>query len=227
MLLAVLFISGGILTGVTLGLFSAIEINIEKFYLEYVVVWGMVSMPIVSTFVIKNFPSITNKIAPIIAKIFSPIVLITLVIYLISIVVTGKDPYSDREFLIVFNIMLLGVMAIIIFSISENSGKGNQRFNEIILFALSVITLLINLVALSAIIYRLGEYGFTPNRIAVLGSNVLIFINLILITIDFFKVNFYKANIKQVELTIAKYLPVYIVWTVFMVFVLPVIFGYK
>jgi hypothetical protein len=224
---AIILISGGILTAVTHGLFSAIAIQINKFYVDYIVVSGLVSVPIVTTFIISNFPSITNKIAPIIAKIFSPIVLITLVVYLISILVTGKDPYNDRDFLIVFNLMLLGVMAIIIFSISENYENKKQRFNEIILLALSTITLLINLVALSAIIYRLGEFGFTPNRTAVFGANLLIFGNLILITIDLFKVNFKKSDIKSVETTISKYLPIYMVWTVFVVFILPFIFRLK
>jgi len=52
--------------------------------------------------------------------------LITLVIYLISIILTGKDPYSDRDFLLVFNLMLLGVMAIIVFSVTGTSVNKNS-----------------------------------------------------------------------------------------------------
>jgi NADH:ubiquinone oxidoreductase subunit K len=95
------------------------------------------------------------------------------------------------------------------------------------LFALTIITLIINLVALSAILYRLGEYGFTPNRTAVLGSNILIFGNLVLIMVDLYKTNFMGHAIKMLEITIAKYLPVYAVWTAFVVFVIPLIFGFK
>lgn len=226
-LLAIISIAGGILTGVTIGLFSAIDLKIEQFYFNYIVIWGLVSAPIVATFVIRKFPFVVNKIAPIIANIFSPLVLITLVIYLISILVTGKDPYNDRDFLIIFNLMLLGVMGIIVFSISETSINRKQRINEMILFALTIVTLIIDLVALSAILYRLGESGFTPNRIAVLGSNLLIFGNLVLIMLDLYRVNFKNKEIKQVELTIAKYLPLYILWTIFVVFVLPMIFGFK
>ena len=226
-LAAIILIAGGILTGITLGLFSAIDLKIENFYFEYIVILGLVSSPIVATYIVKNFPSVTNKIAPIIASIFSPLVLITLVIYLISIVLTGKDPYNDRDFLIVFNIMLLGVMGIIVFSVSETSVNRKQRFNELTLFILSIVTLVIDLVALSAILYRLGEYGFTPNRTAVLGSNLLIFGHLVLIMIDLYKVGFKGKDIKTVEMTIAKYLPIYTVWTIFVTFVLPFIFGLK
>lgn len=226
-LMAVILIAGGIFTGVTIGLFSAIELEIEQFYVDYVVIGGLVSVPIVATFIIKKYPFVTNKIAPIIAGIFSPIVFITLFIYLISILITGKNPYNDRDFLIVFNLMLLGVMGIIVFSVSEASAIKKQKFTEITLFALSIITLIVDMVALSAILYRLGEFGFTPNRTAVLGSNLLIFGNLVLIMIDLYKVNFKNKPVKEVELTIAGYLPVYLTWTIFVVFAMPFIFGMK
>jgi len=125
-LTAIILIAGGILTAVTIGLFSAIDLNIEDFYMENIAIIGLVSAPIVATYIIRNFPVITNRIAPIIAGIFSPLVLITLVVYLISIILTGKDPYSDRDFLLVFNLMLLGVMAIIVFSVTGTSVNKNS-----------------------------------------------------------------------------------------------------
>jgi len=224
---AVIIAAGVAMTGITIGLFAAIDLQIEKFYIENIGIIGLVSAPIVATFIIKKYPFVTNKIAPIIANIFSPLALITLLVYLISIAFSGKDPYNDRNFLIVFNGMLLGVMAITVFSVSETSLNTKQRFNEMTLFALSIVTLIIDLIAISAIIYRLGEFGFTPNRIAVLGSNILIFGNLIIIMIDLYQINFKKKDIKRVELSIAKYLPLYALWTIFMVFILPLIFGFK
>ena len=226
-LTAIILIAGGMLTAITIGLFSAIDMRIEQFYMENVAIVGLVSAPIVATFIIRTFPAVTNKIAPIIAGIFSPLVLITLVVYLISIIVTGKDPYDDREFLLVFNLMLLGVMAIIVFSVTGTSVNKRQRFNEWTLFILSAVTLIVNLIALSAIIYRLGEFGFSPNRVAVIGSNLLIFVHLLLIMIDLYKVIWRGKEIKTVELTIAKYLPIYAAWTIFVIFILPFLFGMR
>ncbi|MFZ4704660.1 MAG: hypothetical protein ACOYMF_01510 [Bacteroidales bacterium] len=224
---ALILIAGGILTGITIGLFSAIDIHIEHFYMEYIAICGLVSAPIVATYIIQNYPSLTNKLAPIIANIFSPLVLITLIVYLVTIPVSGKSPYASRDILLIFNLMLLGVMGIIIFSISETSQNKKQRFNEMILFILSIVTLIIDAVALSAIFYRLYELGITPNRMVVFSSNLLIFINLILITIDLFNVNFRKADTGKVELTISKYLPLYAVYTFLIVFGFPLIFGMK
>jgi hypothetical protein len=226
-LVALIVIAGGILTGITIGLFGAIGLNIEKFYMKNVVIIGAVSVPIVTTFILKNYTTMTNKIAPVIAGLFSPLVLITAIIFLTALVISGKDPYSDREFLLMFNIMLLGVMAIVVFSISETSVNRRQKFNEMILLILSVITIIIDLIALSAIFYRLGSYGITPNRLAVLGSNMLIAGNLVLIIIDLYKINFKNSNIGEVELTISRFLPVYAIWILFVVFGFPLIFGMK
>jgi hypothetical protein len=226
-LIAIILIAGGMLTAVTLGMFSAIDLNIERFYFDYIIIPGLVVSPIVATYIVKNFPSITSKVAPVIAGIFSPLVLITLVIFLISILVTGKDLYNDRDFLLVFNLMLLGVMAIVVFSVSGLSANQRYSLKELILFALSIVTLVVDLIALSAIVYRLGEFGFTPNRTAVLGSNLLIFGNLVLIMIDLFKVAFKGKELKTVEHTIAGYLPVYMLWVIFVTVGFPLIFGVK
>jgi hypothetical protein len=222
-----ILIAGAILAGITIGLFFAIKVHIEKFYMEYIALWGLVSAPIIATYIIRTYPSLTNRIAPVIANIFSPLVLITLLIFLISIPISGIDLYNDRDFLLIFNMMLLGVMGIIVFSVSETSVHKRQRLSEIVLLLLTGVTLIIDLVALSAIFYRLGEFGITPNRTAVVVLNILIFVNLALIMIDLYKVNFKKSEIKSVEDTISKFLPVYLIWTIIVVFGFPILFGMR
>jgi hypothetical protein len=224
---AILLLSGGILAGITIGLFSAINISIGRFYIEYVVMCGVASAPIIATYILQNYPTFTSRIAPIIANIFSPLVLITLLVYLVTILVSGKSPYNSREILIIFNLMLLGVMAIIVFSVSETSMNKQQGFNKMILFILSIVTLIIDVVALSAIFYRLNVYGITPNRIAVLGSNLLISVNLVMIMIDLYRVNFRNAGTGKIEHTLSVYLPFYAIYTFIIVFGFPVIFGMK
>lgn len=117
-------------------------------------------------------------------------------------------------------------MAIIVFTVTGMSHRKGQRFSEWILFLLSLVTLVIDLIALSAILYRLGEYGFTPNRTAVLGANLLILVNLILMTVDLFQVLFKRKEIRRVELTLARYLPVYALWTLLVTFLFPLLFGW-
>lgn len=219
-------IAGGLLTAITIGLFEAIDIKIGKFYMENIVLSGAVCAPVVASFIIRNYPTLTNKLAPLIAGIFSPLVLLTLIIFLVTFAVTNKDPYNDRQFLLIFNIMLIGVMGIIVFSVSEASILKNRRFNEVILFILAIIAVIIDLIALSAIFYRLGD-GITPNRLAVMMSNILILVNLVMIMIDLYRINFKKKEFRIVEMSVAKFLPVYLVWIIIVVFGFPLIFGMR
>lgn len=220
-----ILLAGGLLTAITLGLFTAIKMNIEKFYIEYVAFSGAVAAPMVALYLVKLYPTITNKIAPVIARVFTPIVLLTLAVYLISLVFSKSNIQEDRELLILFNIMLLAVTAIIVFSLSELS-KSDKSFNVLMLFALALLAIVINAIALFAIITRLTE-GFTPNRTVVLISNVLIFVNLVQIALNLLQVYFTGKPLRQVEVAVAKYLPVYFAWTIIVIFVLPFVFGMK
>jgi len=222
---ALIAAGGGFLTLITVGLFNSIGLDITDFYAENIVFAGAVAAPVVAAYLIGKFPALVSKIAPIIAGIFSPLVLITLIVFLVTMILTGKDPYNDRDFLLIFNVLLLGVMGIIIFSVSGTSVIKNQRFNSITLLILSVVTIIIDLIALSAIFYRLGEYGLTPNRLTILVSNILVLINLIMIMAGLFKINFRNKEFRIVEMTVSRYLPVYLVWIIFVVFAFPRIFG--
>lgn len=221
-----ILIAGGLLTGITVGLFRAINIDIVELYIRFVVVFGAAASPIVSLYLIKLYPNITSKIAPVIARVFTPLVLITLIVYLVSLSFSKTKIFEDREFLIVFNIMLLAVMAIIIFSIYELDKTKKKNINVLILFLLAVVTIIINSIALVVISSRISN-GLTPNRMVVLVSNILIFINLIIIAKNLFSCFFNNQELDKVENSVAKYLTIYSVWTIIVIFVIPFIFNFK
>ncbi|MEJ8757114.1 hypothetical protein WG947_08910 [Pontibacter sp. H259] len=223
---AVLGLAGALMTGITIALFSLIGLQIEQFYAEYVVAFGLPAVPIVGAYLTQTNPQLVNKVSPIIAKIFSPLVLVMLVIYLFAIVYSGKDPYNDREFLLLFNVLLIGVMALIFFSVAESSGK-TRKMDIWVLFLLSVVTVIVNGIALSAILFRITEFGITPNRLAVLGSNFLMLCNLLLITFRLFKSINKPTEVVEAERSIALFLPVYTLWTIIVVFVFPLVFGFR
>ncbi len=222
---ALICIAGGILTGITIGLFSLLGINIEQFYFEYIVIFGLPSVPIIGTFLIQTNPQLVVKVSPVIARIFSPLVLVMLVIYLGAMVYSGKDPYNDREFLLIFNVLLIGVMAIIFFSVAGSSETHKSKTEVVILILLSIVTILVNGIALSAILFRISEWGITPNRIAVLGANILILVNLVMVTAQLLKATAGKQDLNRVGNVIARYLPVYILWAIIVTFTFPLIFG--
>jgi hypothetical protein len=223
----IILISGFLMTAITMGLFKLIEVRIEEFYVQYIIIGGLAAAPIIGTYLVQTNPHLVNKISPVIAKLFTPLVLITLFIYLIAVIYTGKNPYTNRDFLIIFNLLLIGVMALILFSIAETSKNAVSNFGTIMLFALSILTVIINGIALSAIVFRISEWGISPNRLAILGSNILILINLLIVTFRLYKTVKDHSEIEKVENSIASFLPVYIVWTVLVTFVFPILFNFK
>lgn len=220
-------IAGGIMTGITIGLFQLIGFNIEKFYFENVVVFGLPAAPILGTYLTQTNPQLVGKVSPVIARLFSPLVLVMLVIYLVAMAYSGKDPYNDREFLLIFNALLIGVMAIIFFSIAETTRTAKSGAETWILFLLSAVTIIVNGIALSAILFRISEWGITPNRAAVLGGNVLILLNLLGVTAQLFRVLFRKAPVDGVGRVIAFFLPIYFAWTIVVTFLFPFLFGFR
>ena len=224
---AIILLSCMVFTLITFGLFELINIKIEENYFRYFAIWWIAAIPMIASFLLQNNPQLINKVSPIIAKIFTPLVFINLFIYLTAVIYTGKYPYNDRNLLLVFNVLLIGVMALILFSVAE-AGKNNKGlFTLYILFGLSILTIIINSIALSAISFRILQYGMTPNRIAVLGGNILIFIHLLMVSLKLFKSVRNKAKIEEVETSIAQFLPIYSIWTAIIVFILPFIFHYK
>ena len=151
-----ILIAGGIMTGITIGLFSLIGYNIERFYFENIVVFGLPAAPIIGTYLTQTNPQLVGKVSPVIAKIFSPLVLVMLVIYLVAMAYSGKDPYNDREFLMIFNALLVGVMAIIFFSIAEVTNYNATPSEKWIVLLLSAVTIMVNGIALSAILFRIS-----------------------------------------------------------------------
>lgn len=222
-----ILIAGGLLTGITVGLFSLIKIDITRFYMSNIVVFGLAASPIVATYLVQSNPQLVNSVSPVIAKVFTPLVLVTLLCYLIAVIVTGKDPYNNREFLLVFNGLLIGVMAIILFSIAETAKNSESKVGIYLLLSLSILTIILNGIALTAILFRISEWGITPNRIAVLAGNLLILSNLLWVTAKLWNTARNRGGIDQVEYAIAKFLPIYSIWTIIVVFLFPFFFNFK
>ncbi len=223
-LYASMAISGMLLTALTMQLFRIVGMDISEFYFKNVVLFGAAALAIVATYLVSRNLKLAKNIAPYIAKIFSPLVLATLLIYLLTVIWVGKNPFLDRNFLIFFNGMLLTVLAITIFSITESGTNEKKSISDYINFALIVLALIIDSVALSAIVFRLSSFGITPNRLAVLGVNILIWVNLIWIMLCYMRFLQNRTGPSTIQDAITKYLPVYGLWAAFVTFTFPLIF---
>jgi hypothetical protein len=126
-----------------------------------------------------------------------------------------------------FNMLLIGVMALIFFSVAESSKEEKSGLGVWVLVLLSLVTIMVNGVALSAIAFRIAEWGITPNRMAVLGVNILMLIHLLIVSSKLIQTVRRKIQLEEVGLILVKYLPIYFIWTAIVVFLFPLIFGFK
>jgi hypothetical protein len=219
--------AGGLFSGISLGLFQAIGFHIEEFYFKYIAVFALPAIPVAAALFVKMNPALLRQVAPLIARVFSPLVFLVLMIYLPAIFISGKNPFTDREFLLLFNLLLLAVLALIFFSIPEINKDKTGKQGVLLLLGLSLLTIIINGIAVSAIFYRLFFYGITANRAAVLGSNVLILFNLVLVTIGLFQAWKNPDKSKMAGNSIAGFLPFYGLWAGIVCFLFPLFFGFR
>ncbi|MDR6881437.1 DUF4153 domain-containing protein [Bacillus sp. 3255] len=223
-LYACMAISGALLTGLTMQLFRFVGMDISEFYFQNVVVFGAAALAVVAAYLVSRNLKLYKNIAPYIARIFSPLVLVTLLVYLGTVIWVGKNPFLDRDFLLSFNGILLSVLAVTIFSITESGTDERKSISDYINLALIILALVIDSVALSAIVFRLSSYGITPNRLAVLGINIFIWANLIWIMLAYSQYLRNRTGLSSVQDAVTKYLPIYGLWAAIVTFIFPLIF---
>jgi hypothetical protein len=219
--------AGGLFTAILLGLFQAIGIPIHQIYFEWFGVFGAAGIPLLATLILKENPELLNQVAPVVAGIFTPLALLALLIFLPALLLSGRNLFGDREFLLVFNLLLLGVLALIFFSLPEIEQHPQKRAGLLVLTGLSMLCLLVNSIALSAIVYRVFSFGITANRAAVLGSNLLILTNLFLVCRQLILSLKSPERPEEASRSIGQFLPVYGIWAFLVIFFFPLLFGFR
>lgn len=217
-----LFLLGLLFSGLTVALFDLIGLDITKIYIEWIAFFGMLSIPLVASLILEHNVKLVQRITHILAKIFTPLLTILLGVFLVSTFFQGVNPRFDRDFLILFNGILIGVLALTFFSWTTG---GHSSFTVNLHLILVVLALLVNLFALYGITFRLQEEGLTPNRVAVLGSNILLFGHLLLIGRQLWDARLFSADASsKVTRSIISYLPVYGLWALLIMLLFPFIF---
>ena len=207
-----------------IGMLDQLKIEAEDWYMINFGLIAMVSAPFVAGFVYDQFLEDKLAIASLLSKIFAPLFTILAFLYLIIMLIAGNTPFENREFLILFNAFLILVLAMVSFTIIDQKENESLGLTFKINLALLGISLFINILALSAVIYRWFEYGMSPNRFVVIGLNIIIFSHLTRIMMEHVKVLQKKSDVENAKSKVVDYLPVYTIWSLFVFFALPIIF---
>ncbi|MGE5372179.1 MAG: permease prefix domain 1-containing protein [Solirubrobacterales bacterium] len=216
-----------VLLGFTNAIFSAIQIDLSHLMEEYLVIYGGCTAVMITMYLVEAKKSIVENFAPILAKIFSPLFLIVMAVFLAVMVITGKSPFLERDFLIAFDFMLVLVLGLVLYVISARGTHDQANLFDYMNVALIVLALVIDGVALSAILFRLSAFGVSPNRIAALGENLVLLVNLGGLAWLYVRYLTQKIEFEHVEIWQTAYLNVYAVWMAIVAFGFPIIFGFR
>ncbi len=220
-------LGGLVFSFLTVGLFELVADNPEELYFENVGVFGAVAVPVAATYLYDVVFKRRTGIASVLARVFSPLFLIMTSTYVVVALVGGQNPFIDRDFLIVFNGLLLVVLGMTVLSIAERGREVEVGWADYVNVALLVVTLVIDLIALSAILFRLTAYGLTPNRVVVLGANLVVMTHLAWTCRAYFGLLRGKRESGDVRRAVTGYLPVYAGWAAVVAFLLPLVFRFS
>lgn len=220
-------LGGMIFSGITVALFDLVANDPAEWYFENIGLIGAAAVPVAATFLYDSVFRRRTGIASVLARIFAPLFLMMTSIYLVVAFVGGQNPFVDRSFLITVNGLLIVVLGMTVFSIAERGEQTEVSWVDYINVALLVVTLVIDLIALAAILFRLTSYGFTPNRVVVLGVNLVVMAHLAWTCRASIGLVRGKSGPDRVRHAVAAYLPVYVGWAALVIFVLPLVFRFS
>lgn len=222
----VLIALGGVaLVGLMALVFRTIGIDIEPVFESWVLscIAGAV---IVAAWLAEIRNEMAGNFAPILAKLFSPLFAIVIITFLGTLLFTGNQLIMDRDVLIAFDLLLVVVLCLLLYSISARDTKSSPGLFDFIQVVLLVGALLADGVALWGISERITEFGFTPNRVAALGMNLVLLVNLFWAAVLYISFLRGRSGFQVIEKWQTNYLPVYAIWSAIVVIIFPILFGF-
>jgi hypothetical protein len=219
-------LGGGLLTAFTVVLFESIGIDPEAFIGGWLVPCGAAGAVLVAAWLVEAKQSVIENMAPVLTRLFAPFFAAVLVTFLGALLWTGGGVDVERDLLIQFNGLLIVVLALLLYSLSARDPLSPPGIFDVMQVVLVVSALLADAVALWAIGARISEFGFSANRVAALGANAILLVNLAWSAVLYIRFLRGRAPIKELERWQTNYLPVYAVWAATVVIVFPPAFGY-
>jgi hypothetical protein len=223
---ALIALGGGVLVGFTMGMFQAIAIDAEPVVEQWLVPCGMLGAVIVGSWLVEAKQSVIENMAPVLTRLFTPLFTLTLLVFLGTMVWTGRGIDIERNALIAFDLLLVLVLGLLLYSISARDPQAGPGAFDLLLVLLLVSALVADAFALAAIGARISEFGFTPNRVAALGENVVLLGNLGWSAVLYVRFLRGRGPFASLERWQTAYLPAYSVWAAIVVVGFPPVFGF-
>jgi len=219
-------LGGGVFTAFMALIFRAIGIDAEPFFQSWLLPCGAAAAVVVASWLVEAKQSVIENMAPVLTRLFTPLFAALLITFLGTLLWTGRGIDVQREVLIAFDLLLVVVLGLLLYAISARDPRSPPGVFDVLQVVLVVSALLADAVALWAIAARITEFGFSPNRVAALGVNVILLVNLTWSAVLYVRFLRGRGSFASLERWQTDYLPVYAVWAAVVVIAFPPVFGY-
>jgi len=219
-------LGGGVLTAFTMMMFKAIGLKPDWIAQDWLVPCGAMGAVIVGSWLVEAKQSVIENMAPVLTRLFTPLFTVLLLVFLATMAWTGRPIDIQRNVLIAFDLLLALVLGLVLYSASARDPLAPPSPFDGLQLVLIVSALVVDALALAAIGSRISEFGFTPNRVAALGENLILLVNLA------WSARLYAGFLRggtpfrALEAWQTAYLPVYFIWAALVVVLFPPLFAY-
>jgi hypothetical protein len=220
-------LGGFVVTLFTFMMFRAIDMNPDWFVAGWLLPCGAAGAVIVGSWLVEAKQSVIENMAPVLTRLFTPLFTVLLLVFLATMAWTGNPINVKREVLIGFDLLLALVVGLVLYAASARDPQAPPDLFDGLQLALVVSALVVDGVALVAIAARISEFGFTPNRVAALGENLILVVNLAWSAWLYASFLRRRGSFAVLERWQIAYLPVYSAWAALVVVTFPPVFGYR
>ena len=218
-------LGGGVLTMLSAAILEPIGADTERI-VEWVLPAGAAGALVVAAWLVESKQRVVENMAPVLTMLFTPLFAAMLTIAAVSYAVSGVVGDFDRELVGIFDALLVVVVGLVLYSLSARDPDrpaGAMDWAQLIAVASALV---LDVMVLGAMVARIGDLGFTANRVAAIGLNVALFVNLA--GTAWLSGRFLKGRvpIHRLEQWQARYLPIFALWAAAVVALLPPLFSF-
>ena len=219
-------LGGGVLTGFTMFMFHVIGLDAEWLAQGWLLPCGAMGAVLIGAWLVESKQSVIENMAPVLTRLFTPLFTAVLCVFLATMAWTASGIDVEREVLIGFDLLLVLVLGLLLYAISARDPQAPPDAFDALQLLLVVSALVVDAVALTAITARISEFGFSPNKVAALGENLILLVNLAWSAWLYARFLRGRGPFVALERWQTSYLPVYAAWAAIVVVLFPPLFGY-
>jgi hypothetical protein len=218
-------LGGGVLMGLTAAILEPAGIDVDR-VAEWVLPSGAAGAVIVAAWLVESKQRVVENMAPVLTMIFTPLFAAMLACAAVVYAASGLGEAFDRELLGAFDALLVVVLALVLYGMSARDPSTPPSWMDRIQLVAVASALVLDVMVLGSMIARIGDLGFTPNRTAALGLNLVLLVNLA--GAAWLSARFLtgRSTLHRLERWQTGYLPVFALWAAAVVVVLPPLFAF-